>query len=84
MSKKSNTIEIYLRLKPTKVPYPNYSFFYSKLNFFFSSFPFFLEVDELNEEISFTIPKQLSQGYINNQKEVYKYHFNRVFEMPTS
>lgn len=33
-----------------------------------------------NSSISFTVPKDLADGYINNKREVYKFRFNKVFD----
>lgn len=58
-------IQIYARAKPTKQKTGLYEIF---------------EDESGNSSISFTVPKDLADGYINNKREVYKFRFNKVFD----
>lgn len=58
-------IQIYARAKPTKQKTGLYEIF---------------EDEGGNSSISFTVPKDLADGYINNKREVYKFRFNKVFD----
>ncbi|XP_064621480.1 kinesin-like protein KIF6 [Lineus longissimus] len=62
------TIQIFVRVKPTK----------SKKGLY--------EIDEDSQEnprISFTVPKDLASGLINNKKESYKFRFEKIFDQQT-
>ncbi|KAL4238137.1 Kinesin-related protein 6 [Mactra antiquata] len=59
------TIQIFARLKPTKAKIGGYA------------------VDEDDEGIprlTFTIPREIADGFINNKKENYKFRFQKVFD----
>lgn len=58
-------IQIYARAKLTKQKTGLYEIF---------------EDEGGNSSISFTVPKDLADGYINNKREVYKFRFNKVFD----
>ncbi|XP_013391269.1 kinesin-like protein KIF6 [Lingula anatina] len=62
------TIQIFLRVKPTRAKTGPY------------------EIDEDdggNPRITFTVPRDLAGGFINNKKEQYKFRFQRLFDQPT-
>ncbi|XP_032228213.2 kinesin-like protein KIF6 isoform X2 [Nematostella vectensis] len=62
-------IQIYARVKPTKAKTGTYEI---------------VEDDSGSSVIEYTIPKELSDGYINNKREVYKFRFNKVFDQKCS
>ena len=41
---------------------------------------FEVDAQESSDLLSFTIPKELSDGFINNRKEDYKFKFEKIFD----
>lgn len=62
------TIQIFARVRPTKVPSPYYKCFATS--------------DEARLE--FRVPRLEEDGYINNQRELYEFKFNGVFDHQTN
>uniref|UniRef100_A0A3B3DBP9 Kinesin family member 6 n=1 Tax=Oryzias melastigma TaxID=30732 RepID=A0A3B3DBP9_ORYME len=59
------TIQIFGRMKPTKNPAGVYS----------------LDNDELmGASLEFVLPKDLTDGFVNNKRESYRFRFKKVFD----
>ncbi|XP_031565280.1 kinesin-like protein KIF6 isoform X2 [Actinia tenebrosa] len=57
-------IKIYARVKPTKI----------------KTAPYEIYNEEDSACVTFSVPKDLAEGFINNKKEEYKFRFSRVFD----
>jgi kinesin family member 6/9 len=62
------TIQIFCRIKPTKAKKCLYE----------------IENREAGDQISLSVPKDASEGYINNKKEEYRFRFERIFDQTTA
>jgi kinesin family protein 6/9 len=89
------TIQIYCRLKPTKSTKKSVTINFDVLKFkrfklvhilflFFEHIKIYeLENKESNDLITFSVPKDAAEGFINNKKEEYRFRFERIFNPDT-
>ncbi|KAK7142822.1 hypothetical protein R3I94_012239 [Phoxinus phoxinus] len=58
------TIQIFVRVKPTKKPTSGY----------------FVDCEEQGSSLEFVVPRDLADGFINNKRENYNFRFQKVFD----
>ena len=74
---KNSAIEIFLRVRPTKKPFNGLS----NIEKWVISLIIKLALRPEDKKIDIQVPKDPTQGYVNNQKEHYTFMFNDVFGM---